>query len=222
VICMPTNWKRSLAAAFLAALPAAAVAHPHMWVEMQSSILITSDGKVSGVRLTWTMDEGYSEAAVDGLDADGDETYSATELEALTKENLESLKTYDYFVHFRRGAEALPIAAAREATQSFADGRLTLSFTVPLQAATAAVPEPVSLKVYDPDFFIEFAYAGEMPVTAAAGAPANCKPDLKPVEATTETDLTREMLSTKDKDWAPETNEDFGSLFAPALVIACS
>jgi len=44
---------------------------------------------------------------------------------------------------------------------------------------------------------------------------------VKPVPTDAEIDATREMLSTKGPDWKPETNEDFGALFAQPVLIEC-
>jgi ABC-type uncharacterized transport system substrate-binding protein len=105
-----------------------AAAHPHVWVEMQSSLVMAADGKISAVKVEWTFDDGYTQVATEGLDTDGDGNFSSTELEPLTKENIASLKEYEYFTVMRQKGAKLPIGEIKEFGQVFSDGKLTLYF----------------------------------------------------------------------------------------------
>src|SRR3954463_3568656 len=82
-------------------LATGAWAHPHVWIDMRSDVVFDDNGLVTGVNVEWTFDDGYAQMALDGLDTDHDGVYSQDELAPLTKENMESLKDYNYFVHFR-------------------------------------------------------------------------------------------------------------------------
>ena len=111
----------------------AAAAHPHVWIEMSSDVVFDDKGMVTAVNIEWTFDDGYAQMALDGLDTDGDGVYSATELEALTRENMDSLKDYDYFLHAFADGKPLRILPAKDAGQIYSNQRLTLYFTVPLE-----------------------------------------------------------------------------------------
>ena len=54
----------------------------------------------------------------------------------------------------------------------FTDGVLTLHFTLPLKSPVRA--QALNLEVYDPTWFVDFAFADKDPV-ALVGAPAGCK-----------------------------------------------
>jgi len=43
-----------------------------------------------------------------------------------------------------------------------------------------------------------------------------------PIPSDTTVDQTKQMLSTKGKDWKPDNNEDFGSMFAQAALVECA
>ena len=60
-----------------------AQAHPHVWIEMRSDVVLTDDGLIKGINLEWTFDDGYTQMALDGLDVDGDGIYSQALLTAL-------------------------------------------------------------------------------------------------------------------------------------------
>lgn len=76
----------------------------------------------------WSLDEMYTEAAVDGLDTDQDGTYSAAELQPLTKENLDSLKEFFYFPNMRVDGKKVAFNDPTDARQHWASKRLTLHF----------------------------------------------------------------------------------------------
>ena len=62
-----------------------AFAHPHVWVDMQSTVVFTDGGLIKGVDVEWTFDDAYAQMALDGLDVDKDGFYSQEELAPLTK-----------------------------------------------------------------------------------------------------------------------------------------
>ncbi len=198
-----------------------AQAHPHVWIEMQSSIVFTDDGLIKGVDVEWTFDDGYTQMALDGLDVDGDGMYSQDELAPLTKENIESLKDYEYFTVMRANGEQQKIGEVTDAGQIWSNNKLTLHFQVPLVRPVDPRKEEFTLKVYDPEFFIDLEYPADDAVDVTGKIPQSCKLVVKPVPTDAELDQTRTMLSTKSKEWKPETDEDFGAMFAQAVSIAC-
>lgn len=201
--------------------PLKAEAHPHMWVDMLSDIVFDDQGMITGVNVDWTFDDGYAQMAMEGLDVNGDGIYSADELEPLTKENLESLKDYDYFTVMRLAGKKLEIGPATDAGQIFSNNKLKLHFFVPLKQPVDPKSGEFQLKVYDPDFFISFDYMAKDPVSVIGKIPANCALNVKPVPTDAELEQTRLMLSTKGTDWKPENDEDFGALFAQPALIQC-
>ncbi len=203
-----------------AAVPAAQ-AHPHVWIEMQSDVVFTEDGLIKGIDLEWTFDDAYALMALEGLDTDGDGVYSQDELAPLTKENIESLKDYEYFTVMRVGGEQQKIGAVTEFGQIWSNNKLTLHLQVPLEKPIDPKAQEFTFKVYDPEFFIAIDYIKDDPVDVVGKMPEACKLVVKPVPTDSELDQTRTMLSTKGADWKPENAEDFGAMFAQAVSIAC-
>jgi ABC-type uncharacterized transport system substrate-binding protein len=198
-----------------------AQAHPHVWIDMQSSIVFTDDGLIKGVDVEWTFDDAYTQMALDGLDVDGDGMYSQDELAPLTKENIESLKDYEYFTVMRANGEQQKIGEVIDAGQIWSNNKLTLHFQVPLVKPIDPRKEEFVLNVYDPEFFIDLEYPADDAVDVTGKIPPSCKLVVKPVPTDAELDQTRTMLASKGKDWKPEAEEDFGAMFAQAVSIAC-
>ncbi len=189
---------------------------------MRSDVVFNDQGLITAMNLMWTFDDGYTQIALEGLDANGDGVYDPTELEPLTRENMESLKDYDYFTVIRFNGEKQPLGPATQSGQIFSNGKLQLHMQVPLKTPLDPTKGAFVAKVYDPDFFIAFDYAGDEPVTVLGGMPKSCKLVVKPVPTDAELEQTRAMLATKGRDWKPETEEDFGALFAQPVTIQCS
>ena len=207
--------------AALLACASEAQAHPHVWIDMQSSIVFTDDGLIKGVDVEWTFDDGYAQMALDGLDLDGDGIYSQDELAPLTKENISSLKDYEYFTVMRVNGDQQKIGEVTDSGQIYSNNKLSLHFQVPLEKPVDPKTSEFMVKIYDPEFFIAMDYVKDDPVDVVGKLPQSCKLVVKPVPTDAELDQTRTMLSTKGKDWKPDTNEDFGAMFAQAVLIEC-
>lgn len=198
-----------------------AMAHPHVWIEMRSDVVFNNQGQIQGLNVIWTFDDGYTQMALDGLDANGDGVYSQSEIEPLTKENIASLKDYDFFTTLRFNGEKQAIGEVTEFGQIWSNDKLQLHFQVPLKSPLDPTKGEFVAKVYDPDFFIAIDYVKDDPVTVIGNMPKGCELVLKPVPTDAEIEATRSMLSTKGADWKPENNEDFGAIFAQPVAIAC-
>jgi ABC-type uncharacterized transport system substrate-binding protein len=196
--------------------------HPHVWIEMTSSVVFTDQGLIKGIGLEWTFDDAYAAMATEGLDKDGDGVFSADELELLTKENVKSLKDFEYFTVMRAGGAKQPIGDVENAGQIWSGGKLKLHFEVPLKTPIDPAKLQFSFKIYDPEFYIAIDYAKDDPVDVVGTVPQACKLVVKPLPSEDEINQTREMLASKGKDWKPEEEQDFGSMFAQDVLIECN
>ncbi len=199
----------------------AARAHPHVWVSMRSQVVFTENGLIKGIGLDWTFDDAYTSMALDGLDSDGDGVYSPAEIAPLTKENIESLKGYEYFTAMRFNDGKQPIGDVTEYGQTWSKDGLALHFIVPLKTPLDPTKGEFSYKIYDPEFFVAIDYVDKDPVAVSGNMPQQCQLVVKPVPTEADLEQTRLMLSTKGTDWKPENNEDFGALFAQPVLIQC-
>src|SRR5688500_17790999 len=106
--------RSTLIGAVLLLAPAEAQAHPHEWIDVASEVLFDGRGRIAGIRHHWRFDEGFSAFALQGLDADGDGTYSPEELEPLAQENVESLGDFDFFTFLSTGDYQAGFAAPKD------------------------------------------------------------------------------------------------------------
>jgi ABC-type uncharacterized transport system substrate-binding protein len=177
---------RTRRAGFAAALailgllaPAAASAHPHVWVTFEIEIVYGKDKAITGFRHHWTFDNMYTTFAIQGLDKNNDGKYDRGELQELAKVNISSLKEFDYFMFPKVKGKLVDREEPRDYWLDYANGVLTLNFTLPLAAPIpASEVKDFSVSVYDPSFYVDFSPAKTNPVRLI-GAPATCTPVVK-------------------------------------------
>lgn len=214
----------AVAALSSAFMTGAALAHPHQWIDMRSQLIVSDDGMITGLRVEWKMDKGYTREALDGLQKTADGNYSAADLQSLTEENLGALADYGYFVFFRFNDEKQKIGNPFDGVQTYnpKDDRLTLLFSVPLVQPLDPHKGVVILKVYDPEFFIDFEYVDDKPILISKALSKACSASLLPIPKDNQTEDTRLMLASKDKAWKPDQAEDYGGLFAQPVEVKCA
>ncbi len=210
-----------LTLAAYAAFVVSTEAHPHLFSTMQTVVMTTADGKISGLRIRWNFDETYTQFSLEGLDVNNNGTYEPEEIKPLTDENIKSLVESKYFTAAKHGATEIPQGAVTVYGQDMVDGKLSLWFELPFAAPVDPKAAAFEARIYDPDFFIGFDYLTEKPVLLEGQLAAGCTMELKPLPTTEELDQTRAMLSDKPQDWKPDQPTDFGSMFAQPLVVSC-
>jgi ABC-type uncharacterized transport system substrate-binding protein len=204
------------------ALTTGAAAHPHLFATMETALLTTAEGKISGLRIRWNFDETYTQYSLEGLDTNQNGTYEPDEIKPLTEENIKSLVESDYFTAARQAGAEVALGAVTVYGQDMVDQKLSLWFELPFATPVDPKAGPFEARIYDPDFFIAFDYIPEKPPQLVGQLAPGCSMDLKPLPTTEEMDRTREMLSDKPQDWTPDQPTDFGSLFAQPLVVTCA
>ena len=163
-----------LAALLTLAFGASAQAHPHVWVKVKSELIYAPDGTVTGVRHAWAFDDMFSAFATQGLDQKKKGEFTREELAPLAKVNIDSLKENDYFTFATADGEKTSFVDPRpgEYWLDFKNEVLTLHFVLPFKQSVKA--RALDVEIYDPGYFVDFAFIEKSPV-ALAGAPAACK-----------------------------------------------
>lgn len=209
----------AVAAAIVAALATPAAAHPHVWVNVQSSI-VYEGGRITGIRHRWQFDEMYSTMAIQGLDTNNDGIYSRDELAELTKVNMEGLKEFNYFTVMKLGDQPLKV---KDPTDAYLEvdkqGVLSLIYTLPLAEPVLAEAEGFTFAVYDASFFIAFEFAGPEPVKLE-NAPAGCKLNMTGSEKET-AELKRLNDAFGGQLTAGDANQGTGMGYAKSVGVSC-
>ncbi|MGD1876374.1 MAG: DUF1007 family protein [Kiloniellaceae bacterium] len=198
-----------------AAVPRAASAHPHVWIDARTEVIFDAEQRVAALRVSWRFDDFYSLFAIEGLDKDGDGTVTEDELRPLAELNVTSLEEYRYFTHVAADGADLPYGPVTEYGSRFEDGILSLEFVIPLETPVDPRRARVSFKSYDPTFYIAVEPALQDPVSFAGTPPPLCR-------AVLEEGQDGETLSLSETDFLdPSANQGLGELYATTIVLVC-
>lgn len=218
---MSTNLLRAvhavLAAALGALIPSAVAAHPHVWVTFEMEVLFDKNQAINGFQYKWTFDELYTAFAIQGLDKNNDGKYDREELKELAAVNVTSLKEFEYFTFAKAGDSRIARQEPRDYWLEYANGVLSLSFTLPLaQPVPKESVKDFSVALYDPSFYVDFAPAQQHPVRLT-GSPEGCVPIINNPKP--------EITAVQQLGEAFFTNADAASSlaaqYAKTITIAC-
>jgi ABC-type uncharacterized transport system substrate-binding protein len=193
-----------------------AAAHPHVWVTMMSELVYAADGSVTGVRHNWTFDDVFSVFATQGLQSKKRGVFTREELAPLAEVNVTSLKEYAFFTFARADGKKLQLGEPVDYYLDYDPKRtvLTLHFTLPFKTPVKA--KQLNVDIYDPTYFVDFAFAEKNPM-ALVGAPAACK-----------FSITRPQDATAQAQRRPETffnsldaSGGWGTQFANKVSVKC-
>lgn len=198
----------------LGALPASA--HPHVWVTARATVLFDKDGQVAGIRHDWAFDEMYSAFATQGLGKDG-KPPTRDELQPLARTNVESLAEFDYFTFAKESGRKLEFDGPVDYYLDADDKKIvTLHFTLPLKQPASA-KKPFSFQVYDPTYFVAFAFEKQAPIALRA-APSGCSSSVMEPAPLLASDSQR-LSAAANENFSP--GADLSSRLAPRVLVAC-
>ena len=166
------------AAALVLASVAPALAHPHIFIDAEVTVVFDDAGAVSGLRHAWTFDQAFSSWVVQGLDTDGDGTTSPPELQQLADENLQGLADFGFYTFAGPQNEPMEFAAAGDQRMVYAEGQTTLSYSV-AAATPVAVGAGFELGIYDPEYYVAITVP-DVGSVHLENAPAGCTAALEP------------------------------------------
>lgn len=198
--------------------PAAAFAHPHVWIDMRSSVNFNADGAVDAIGVAWTFDEFYSQFATDGLDKNKNGKLDANELQDLAATYAKNLKDYQYFTFIESGGKVAETGAPTNAKAVFNKGQLTFAFRLPLTKAVDPAAVKLSYSSFDPTYYIDIAPAATHSVVFTGAAPKSCSFAMRKVD-TTKPGALNIAQSVK---MTPPTDNVLGSTNAAIVDVTCT
>ncbi|NWH09663.1 MAG: DUF1007 family protein [Alphaproteobacteria bacterium] len=205
----------AMAALFVSVASTDAEAHPHVWIEINATLVLDGNGAVTAVSTDWTFDEFYSAWAIDGLDTNKNGTYEPEELKVLAIDNVTNLKAYSYFTYARTGETDVTFGDVTEYSMSYSGTQLTLHMTLPFTAAIDARMTPLSVAIYDPTFYI----AMQFPEGAKAGVSGTVPPGCE--SAIVLPDATASGVMVPDNMMTLPEYRNYGARFAEKIEMRC-
>ena len=161
-------------ASFAFASPA--IAHPHVWVTMNTELVYAPDGSITGVKHEWAFDDMFSAFATQGIKSKEKGKFTREELAPLAKTNIDSLREYKYFTYATADGKKVPFTDPLPGYWlDYKDSILVLNFMLPFKHPVKA--KYLRIEIYDPTIFVDFEFAKKSPVELL-GAPKGCLLDV--------------------------------------------
>ncbi|HCQ50492.1 MAG TPA: DUF1007 domain-containing protein [Achromobacter sp.] len=183
--------ERTSACRGLAALTAAtamlvagsASAHPHMWIDARAVVDIDAQQRVTAVRQVWLFDEMFGAYATQGMAKGKGGALPAATLKGMADDWMKSLgePISHYFTRVTVGGQTATFAAPRDARVDWnpKTTRLTLSFTLPLASPMPIGAEGAQVDIYDPTYFVAYAFDEKGAVSLAGPKASACTSDYR-------------------------------------------
>jgi len=119
-----------LMAALVSLAPAAALAHPHIFVEARLEVVAGKDGSVEELRNVWRFDEVFSSSVVMDFDKNTDLKLEPNELAEVGKTVKQSLAEYDYYMNLTIDGKNVTVQKPDIIHVDYKDGQLLMFFAV--------------------------------------------------------------------------------------------
>lgn len=144
-------------ASLLAVPPLTANAHPHVYIDAGLQLVYDGQGQLTGVKVEWAYDELYSLLIVEdlGLDQDGDGVLPPDERAALQGFDTDWEPGFDGRLYLLVDGQRLELLPPKDFDADYRDGRVLSRHIRPL-AQPLAGDKPLTLQVYDPEFYVDF------------------------------------------------------------------
>lgn len=189
-------------------------AHPHAWIDVRSTIVMSAEELISAIEEEWLFDDLYSAAVVDGFK--NDSPGRAATVRDFAPEVIKNLEPYGYFMRVTVDDRPIKLNTVTEYKSEMKGAQLLLSFTAPLSEPVDPTRYAVSFAVYDPTYYIHMAHPVQQPPTLRSRRQTNCVARVEQANPSAE-DFARAF--SLDQGASPQY--DLGHLFAEKVRIQC-
>jgi len=189
-------------------------AHPHAWIDLRSTVVLDTAGRVTAIEQQWLFDQFYTIFATEELS--GGAEIQTEALLALARTNLQNLRPYGYFTEVYVGGAKVALGTVSEFESELREGRLWMRFVVPLATPVDPKRQAFAFAVFDPTYYIEILHLQGDVVAFRGDSAAGCLGRIVPPKPTTEA-----VLLTRAMDRGAMPDATLGRAFAEQVEVKC-
>ena len=194
---------------------APALAHPHVFIDAKARFLVTDQGQLTGLRITWIYDAFTSLALTEALsiDQDGDGILTESDLQRVVQAQTIWPDDFNGDTYLEVGGVPVALARPENGAAEMVDISIAVSFDLPLKEPLdpAATPE---LRIYDPGYY--YAYS-----LIDVGQNGNCEVDIAAFEADEADSGLLAELARLSREETPD-DAGIGRRFADVALLTCT
>ena len=140
-----------------------ALGHPHMWVDLESRVVLNIDDGSVAIQQVWLFDDFFSTSVIEdsSLYPGGTNAGIQKEIERI----IEALKPYNYYTEIEMGGKKLSSTLVGDVSWEVIDNRIKMRFTVAPNESSASDVQGWSYAIFDPTYYIEMLHAEGSSIT---------------------------------------------------------
>ncbi|MFM2485441.1 DUF1007 family protein [Celerinatantimonas yamalensis] len=195
-------------------IPSIANAHPHSWIEQQTTILGDSQ-HITGLKMVWSFDVITTAYTLDGEDLS--KAHRHATLQKVGASIIAHMLPDHFFTYFYRDGKPVRFRMVHEYHAAMPQKKYILYFTIPLDHPLAFDNHPLQLLIFDPSYYVDMYWDNAKSIHLAKALQGHCKLDLiKPHPTPKEVNYALSLPANADPDYK------LGQLFTQKLDIRCS
>nr|WP_231952273.1 DUF1007 family protein [Achromobacter sp. MFA1 R4] len=154
-----------------------------MWIDARAQIEINAEQRITAVRQVWRFDDMFGAYATQGLKKGKDGSLPAETLKGMAQDWMKALgePISHYFTRVTVDGKSAAFGAPRDARVEWnpKTSRLTLTFTLPLAQPVAPGAGGAQVDIYDPTYFVAYAFDEKGAVSLGGPRSAACTADYR-------------------------------------------
>ncbi|MFE3837262.1 DUF1007 family protein [Pseudogemmobacter sonorensis] len=211
-----------IAGLFLAVSPAPARAHPHEFVDTAITFRFDDTGRLGAIGVVWIWDDLTSMLIVEdlGMDADGDGELTEAERQALSDRFGNWPEGFTGDLHLSHAGRTVGIGGPLDLVADYRRGRLIVSYLRALPERIEMTAGPVSLQVYDPEYYVFYDLYGVPEVVGRA----DCHVDVVKADIPAAQRIYDQLLGQLSEEEMMEEGRypEVGGAFADEMRLECA
>lgn len=189
--------------------PSAADSHPHVWIDVVTRITVDGTKSATAIEEIWRFDDVYTSTLLQEFDGKRKSTQD------FVATSMRNLAAYGYFMEvYAPGGAVLeePTAASGEM-----DGnRLIMRFSRRLKSPVPLTGDGLTLRVFDPTFYIDMAHDPKKPVAFLGESTETCTARAREAKPS-----AQDRARAKAMDQYADPDHSLGRLFAQTISVQC-
>ena len=209
-----------LMAGLLSLAPAAALAHPHIFVEARLEVVAGPDGSIQELRNVWRFDEMFSASVVMDFDKNSNAELDPDELAEVGKTVLDSLEEFSYYTTITEDGRTVKVRKPDVINVDYKDGQLLMFFAVkPSEPMPLTKGNKLSFGIYDPTLYTSIDFPSDNELVTEGDAFKSCTQ--KVVRPNPDEVIAENRATLTDAFFNDPTGTTMSKLFATRIDVEC-
>ena len=191
-----------------------ALGHPHMWVDLQSRVVLNIDDGSVAIQQVWLFDDFFSTSVIEDASRDPGGTSAGIqkEIERIT----EALKPYNYYTEIIMGGKNLSSTLVGDVTWEVIQSRIKMRFTLAANESSISNVQGWSYAIFDPTYYIEMLHVEGVPITIDGDLARKCSSWIEQPNPSADA-VALSQSTTLDNN----ADDTVGRFFAETVHVSC-